>query len=267
MAGDGVRALGRFLPEPVATAVRRHRRAAALRELAGGDDPEPDGDGVPVPGPRLRVLVAGTEDREAFLRTGAAHAARVEALVAEHDVALGPGRVLLDAGCGCGRIARHLLGTGADVRGIDINPELVAWTRERLGIPAGTVGINPPAPGADGEIDVVLAYSVLTHLTGPQQRSWLGEWARLLRPGGLVVCTTHGRSRLVDLEPGPAAAFAAGELVVLHPSAAGDNLCRAYLPPAFGPRLFAPLEVLAHLPAREDESGRYEQDWWVLRRP
>lgn len=257
----------RAVPEPIATAVRRHRRARSLAELAVGDDPVPDEAGRPVPATRLRVLVAGSEDRAEFLASGARHAEALVDLLSAVGQSLGPGVELIDFGCGCGRVARHLLATGAVIRGCDLNPELVAWTRDRLGIEAATVGISPPSPLPSAGADALFAHSVLTHLTGAQQRAWVEEWIRLVRPGGHLVVTTHGENRVGDLDPRAARLFAEGELVVVHPSAAGENLCRAYLPAALAPRLFAPLEIVEHRPAGRGPEARHDQDWWLLRRP
>jgi 2-polyprenyl-3-methyl-5-hydroxy-6-metoxy-1,4-benzoquinol methylase len=52
---------------------------------------------------------------------------------------------------------------------------------------------------------VVLAVSIFTHLDEADQFSWLAEISRLLRPGGVLIASTHGRELLVtrdDLDPG-----------------------------------------------------------------
>jgi SAM-dependent methyltransferase len=101
---------------------------------------------------------------------------------------------ILDWGCGCGRVTRHMLGRGyASVRGCDIDPDAVAWCDSNL---AGAEFIpsdpDPPLPLADGEVDVVFGCSVMTHLDAEQQDRWLTELRRVAAPGGLVLLSTQG---------------------------------------------------------------------------
>ncbi|MGY1688890.1 class I SAM-dependent methyltransferase [Geodermatophilus sp. SYSU D01105] len=52
----------------------------------------------------------------------------------------------------------------------------------------------PPLPFDDGRFDLVLGYSVFTHLPVDHQDAWLAELRRVTRPGGLLLLTVHGRS-------------------------------------------------------------------------
>jgi SAM-dependent methyltransferase len=113
---------------------------------------------------------------------------------------------LLDWGCGCGRLTMPLLrGRLADeVHGCDIDAEAVAWCRENLRDAVFThVNPVPPTPYQAGFFDVVVASSVFTHLSKRMQTAWLEELERIVRPGGLVVASVHGRF---------AATFLVGEL-------------------------------------------------------
>ena len=53
-----------------------------------------------------------------------------------------------------------------------------------------------------------------------------------MRPGGLLLLTTHGRAYLDRLSAEEHARFEAGEVVVRWQDAAGTNLCSAYHPEA-----------------------------------
>ncbi len=99
---------------------------------------------------------------------------------------------VLDAGCGNGWYAEQMVAQGAIVTSFDITPRLVELTRERLGGRATVLRADlgePLAFAADGEFDVVVSSLVLHYL-----RDWhapLAEIARVLRPGGTLVFSTH----------------------------------------------------------------------------
>ena len=83
---------------------------------------------------------------------------------------------VLDWGCGCGRVARYLArAPGAEVFGCDIDGEAVAWCEENLEGRFSRTGPDPPLPYADGELDVVLGFSVFTHLSRAEQARWLSR--------------------------------------------------------------------------------------------
>ncbi|WP_436908936.1 class I SAM-dependent methyltransferase [Halosimplex marinum] len=98
----------------------------------------------------------------------------------------------LDAGCGDGYHAARLADRGADVVGVDASEAMVDRARERYGdradfrcgdLAAGFASLD------DGGFDLVLCQHVLSHV--PALDPVAGEFVRLLRPGGAVVCSTH----------------------------------------------------------------------------
>lgn len=102
------------------------------------------------------------------------------------------GQRVLDAGCGSGAHARELLARGASVVGFDQSAGLLAEAHARLGdmVPLYQADLSEPLTFAeDGAFDVVVAALVLHYL-----RDWLPpmrEFARVLRPGGRLVFSTH----------------------------------------------------------------------------
>ena len=108
--------------------------------------------------------------------------------------------------------------------------------------------------------------SVFTHLPEAGQRAWMDEMRRVIRPGGHLIITTHGRRYRDELSAAEAARFDAGELVVGYADEAGSNACGAYHPEAYvRARLAPPFEVIAFRP--EGALGNPHQDLWLLRRP
>lgn len=159
-----------------------------LRALSFPKPPRTAPDGLPLPDRLRMVRVVGHADWRQFYDTGLDHAAIYAAIAAEAGAPLSEARTILDWGCGCGRIARHLSRhTQAQVLGRDIDPVTVGWSARHLPGDYRLSGFSPPLDLADGAVDAAIAQSVFTHLSRPAQAAWLAELARVLRPGGLLL--------------------------------------------------------------------------------
>jgi SAM-dependent methyltransferase len=104
-------------------------------------------------------------------------------------------RRVLDWGCGCGRVTSHFLAiaNGPEVFGCDIDREMIAWANENLRHNAfSAIDPMPPTSYPDNFFDVIISYSVLTHLTRDVQHAWLAEMRRILAPGGLFLASVQG---------------------------------------------------------------------------
>jgi SAM-dependent methyltransferase len=122
---------------------------------------------------------------------------------------------MLDWGCGCGRVTRHFMTRlpKAQILGCDIDHQAIEWCRQNLGAdcirvesstppqPLASTNLKadfirvepmPPTPFKDAEVDIIIACSVLTHLTKAVQDQWLREMRRILAPGGHFLASTHG---------------------------------------------------------------------------
>jgi SAM-dependent methyltransferase len=102
-----------------------------------------------------------------------------------------PGGRVLDLGCGTGELAHYLAACGMMATGCDISENMLS--RARSADPGGTAGwirLDPgwrTLPFAAGSFDAVIAASVLEYVGAPG--AVLRECARVLRPGGIVLCT------------------------------------------------------------------------------
>ena len=85
-------------------------------------------DGLPLPPGRLMFLVQGTTNVREFLTDGRGTAEGVLDVLKSSGVAVNSSTSILDFGCGCGRVIRHVHAmTGARCHGSDYNPQLIDW--------------------------------------------------------------------------------------------------------------------------------------------
>jgi SAM-dependent methyltransferase len=139
----------------------------------------------PVPPAELLARI-GEESAESYLGAGSAIRTQLDALLGEEWS--WEGKRVLDFGCGCGRLLGRLRDEPATLSGVDIDEPSIAWVTANLGVDARTIGEAPPLPFEDGSYDLVVAVSVITHLTD-LWAEWLLDLHRVLAPGGLLVAS------------------------------------------------------------------------------
>lgn len=103
----------------------------------------------------------------------------------------------LDFGCSSGRVVRVLGAAYPEVHwmGCDPNAPAIEWAGKNLpGIDFFASGDAPPLPLADSSLDLAYAISIWSHFAPDLGLSWFEEMRRLIRPGGYLVCTTHGQT-------------------------------------------------------------------------
>ena len=226
----------------------------------------PPAEDLPLPPEVLRLMVAGTDDAGWFLTAGRRGADALTELLTKVGVALHQCHRVLDFGCGCGRVIRHLRHLPAELHGCDTNPVAVDWCAEHL--PFGRFAVNAlesPLEYDDEAFDLVYAFSVFTHLPHGLQSHWMSELRRVLKPGGVLVLSVHGDALLGRLSRAERADYRAGRLVVRAGELVGTNHCAAFHPPAYVRTVLASgFDVLEMVP--EGATGNPPQDAWVLRR-
>ncbi len=243
-----------------------YRSYERLRGL-GRDGRELPVDALPLPPARLRVRVAGNADPAWFLEGGRLAEETLRGALERAGTRLEDAAAILDFGCGCGRVTRRLAGLRGEVRGCDFDADAVDWCRRNL--PFGTFvhnELDPPLPFAAGDLDVVYAFSVFTHLPVPLQHAWVAELTRVLRPRGLLLLSTHGERYVERLSAVERQVFDRGEVVVRFEKVAGTNLCTTFHPPRYvRDFLGADLELVEEVP--EGAMGNPHQDLFVFRKP
>ncbi len=208
-----------------------------------------------------------TRYREAGLR----HAALFARVMREETPAGAPLEIL-EWGCGPGRLIRHIAdllpGHRTSLTGTDYNVESVAWCRQNLpGVKFVENRLNPPLPFPDSQFDVVYSFSVVTHLSEVVQLAWVKELRRVLKPGGLLVITTHGQAYRHLLTSGDEQeAFDAGRIVVQGKYQEGRKWFVAIHPEAFVRDRLLEGWTDVHRVVVHPEDGLV-QDVWMARKP
>ena len=160
-----------------------------------------------LPSAAQRMRVIGNDDEFGFRLTGATDFGRLASAVEAYcGRPLGSIGSVLDWGVGCGRIARYATKTVAAsaFTGCDVDAENVRWCEANLPGRFVHTAMFPPLPFADRSFDLVYGISVFTHFRQSLQDAWLAELHRILKPGGVCLVTTHGRTTIeyAGLKPG-----------------------------------------------------------------
>ncbi len=119
----------------------------------------------------------------------------VAAALASVGVGIESAAAALDFGCSSGRLVRVLCAAYPEVQwhGCDPNGPAIEWARGAYPRVNLFLSSNaPPLQLPDGSLDLVCAISIWSHFAPALGVRWFDEMHRLIRPGGHLVCTTHG---------------------------------------------------------------------------
>ena len=177
---------------------------------------------------------------------------------------------LAEWGCGPARLIRHLTqidGIGRiELHGYDYNSATIDWCKKNLEeISFHTCNLEPPLSAGSDYFDCVYALSVFTHLSEKMHYEWMDELFRVLRPGGVLIFTTHGNNSAHRLLPDDRKTYEAGGLVVKGGVSEGKKHFLAYHPPAhIRNKLLKGKKILGHLESPDEY--RLGQDVWIVRK-
>lgn len=226
-----------------------------------------DENGLPIPGPELRHDVAGSSDAKWFLKGGELGAKTIISILVKQGIDFASLTSVLDFGCGCGRVLRHLGHfKSVQLHGTDISRRGIAWCDAHLNFAEfGTNRLSPATRYRSASFDFIYAFSVFTHLTQELQVLWMNEMQRILKPNGHLLITVHGDHYLNHVPDSQRTAYQGGELVIKGEETVGSNHCAAFHPPAFVKGSLAPdsgFKVVDFIP--EGALGNPKQDAYLL---
>lgn len=158
---------------------------------AGGQVPGDDGlkyarHWIPPDQRMARVAIYNSDDEQSFEEGGRRDAARVCRYVSTDSV-------VLDFGCGTGRVARYVAPHCAALWAVDVSPRMLELTRERLREAtnlrfARCHDVAIPEV-ASASVDVVYSFLVLQHLEREDAFLALRELRRVLKSEGVAILT------------------------------------------------------------------------------
>ena len=101
------------------------------------------------------------------------------------------GASVVDIGCGIGRLTRHMMAENvASYLGTDVVPQIL---QEAVDMAKGDrrfrfeIANNCVIPQADGTANIIVAFSVITHLIDEEVFEYFAEAKRVLKPGGVAI--------------------------------------------------------------------------------
>ncbi len=154
-----------------------------------------------IPPENIRTWVGPFKDAKLFIGSG-----RQTFNILKDHAKLSPSHTILDAGCGCGRVALHLLdylNTSGQYYGFDICPEHIEWcsknvsssfpnfhfthidVKKNLYNPAGKLQLTDIIlPYSANKFDVICAHSLFTHMLHDEMEHYLSEFSRIIKRNG-----------------------------------------------------------------------------------
>ncbi len=192
-------------------------------------------DGFPVPPAKLIYDIIGCRWAAIYLESGKIVMDDMIEILNRNSVSLSKSDLILDFGCGSGRLLRQLnQQCSSKLYGTDYNADLANWCSENLNFAEFNQNqIGPPLPFSDESLDYIYARSVFTHLPRDLQLKWMTEFRRILKRGGQLYFTMHGRLMSKGLDDEQRILLEGGDLVESYSSVAGENLCSTFALPNY----------------------------------
>ena len=127
------------------------------------------------------LVIEPYSSEEVFETLGRADGERIKAMVPDQE------SVLLEFGCGVGRIITYLTGY-RKIYGLDVSSRMLAFARER--VPDANVEFRKvdglKLPMEDASVDFLFSILVLQHIDRKDVPHLLTEFHRIVRKGGLL---------------------------------------------------------------------------------
>ncbi|BCH07963.1 methyltransferase [Mesorhizobium sp. 131-3-5] len=139
---------------------------------------------------------------EAYFTGGEDCAIRFANLCREH-LSPGPSSVL-EFASGYGRVARYAMHVLPDAAWVcsDIHPNAIDFLSNKVGVRTHLSSTKPEDWTIEGEFDAVFALSFFSHMPDATFAPWLSRVFTAVKPGGILIFTTHGAVSLRNMRAG-----------------------------------------------------------------
>ena len=151
--------------------------------------------------------------------------------------------------------------------GCDYNTDYIKWCTKNI---SNVVFIKnelaPPVLLKSNFFDCIYGLSIITHLSEQKHFSWIEELYRLLKPGGILLLTSHGNFFCNKLVPKELKKFNTGKLVIRGAEKEGNRVYAAFQPEQFMKLLLKDFKILQFIPGGSPKSIHGGQDTWVVKK-
>ncbi|MET8196202.1 class I SAM-dependent DNA methyltransferase [Micromonospora sp. NPDC005686] len=117
------------------------------------------------------------------------------ALLAAFAKLVGPGRPVLEVGCGTGRVTAHLHRLGLDIDGVDLSPGMVAVARRTYPDLRFEVGSLTELTAPDESLAGLVSWYSVIHLPPELLPEVFAGFHRVLAPGGHLLLAVKAGDR------------------------------------------------------------------------
>ena len=176
----------------------------------------------------------------------------------------------LDWGCGIGRLTTHLQKTLPALHwyACDVRADMIQWNQRHLPqINFAVSDQEPPLPFHHIKFDLIIGFSVFTHIPAALQEDWLKALSEKLTDTGIVLFTTHGSAYAHHLSAKQQAALAeVGYWDNLIGKAGSRSRATYHHAPKFQSIIEQYVEVLAWYDGIQYPSLIGGQDIWICKK-
>jgi len=107
---------------------------------------------------------------------------------------------ILDFASGYGRVTRGFDKSAFNITASDIHEDAMKYIESEIGVETYLSSTVPEKFNPDKHFDVIFAFSFFSHMPHKTFGRWLSTLYKHVKPGGLLVFTTHGRINMAQSE-------------------------------------------------------------------